>query len=270
MPEDTQAATGPPVLEMRSVGYRVDGRDILSQIDWSLGRGEHWAILGPNGAGKTTLLRIACGYLWPNAGGQVLRLGRKLLDLRQLRRSIGWVTIGLAWRIPAGEQVLPTVVSGRFGQIGLRCPPHEEPDSEHWDRAAAYLEQMGCGQLSGRRFGTLSQGETQKVLIARAMMALPLVILLDEPCAGLDPGARERLLTSLAGLLQADGPGMVYVTHHIEEILPAVDRALLLKDGRVLQAGPTEQVLDESTIGQLYDMPVHLQRHAGRTWASFG
>ncbi len=270
MPEETQTAKAPPILEMRGVGFRVQGQDILSQIDWTLGRGEHWAILGPNGAGKTTLLRIACGYLWPNAGGQVFRLGRELLDLRQLRKSIGWVTIELASRVPAGEQVLRTVVSGRFGQIGLWYPPHQEPTGLQWDQAAACLEQLGCGQLSGRRFGTLSQGETQKVLIARAMMALPLVILLDEPCAGLDPGARERLLSSLAGLLETDGPGLVYVTHHIEEILPAIGSVLLLKEGRVLRAGPTDQVLGEPNIEQLYDMPVRLIRHAGRVWPRFG
>ncbi len=154
-----------PVLDLSEVTWRADGRVILDAITWRVGRGEHWAILGPNGAGKTTLLRLACGYIWPNAGGRVLRNGQDLLDLRELRRSIGWVTSSLALQVPAREPVLHTVLSGKDAQVGyIEWEPRAEPDVAH---ARVCLERLGVLHLAEQPFGTLSQGEQQKVLIAR-------------------------------------------------------------------------------------------------------
>jgi len=157
-----------PALEVRGVSYALDGRKILDAVDWSVAPGEHWAILGPNGSGKTTLLRIACGFLWPNAGGEVKRNGAALVNLPELRKSIGWVTASLAAEIPRREPVLQTVVSGKYAQLGLFSWPWDKPGRSDYARAERYLDQMGAARLKKQDFGTLSQGEQQKVLIARA------------------------------------------------------------------------------------------------------
>ena len=160
-------------------------------------------IFGANGAGKTMLLRVVAGWLWPNAGGSVRRLGQPLLDLRELRRSIGWVSHAMAAVIPRQERVLDTVVSGRFAQQGLLGTPADHPTRQDYERAQALLVQWNVNDLSERRFGSLSQGEQQKVLLARARMAHPLLLILDEPCIGLDPGSRESVLETVALMLAA-------------------------------------------------------------------
>jgi iron complex transport system ATP-binding protein len=259
--------SGPALLELRDVRYVLGSKTILDGVSWRLSPGEHWAILGPNGAGKTTLLRLACGYVWPNAGGTVLRMGKELLDLRELRRSIGWVTADLARRIPRSEPVLQSVVSGKFAQVGLwglRGEPVLEEDNR---RARAYLEELGAGALAGQPFATLSQGETQKVLIARARMARPTAIILDEPCAGLDPGAREEFLASLANLAcRHDACSLVYVTHHVEEILPAFEKVMVMQDGRIAQCGNRSDVLTGENLSKIYRAATRLVLSAGRYW----
>ncbi len=186
----------PPVIELDRVGYRQQETQILSDINWSLRTGEHWAVLGPNGSGKTTLLKIACGYLWPSTG-RVLRLGQELCDLRELRRHIGWITSDLAGQIPAEESALETVVTGRLDQWGLKHFLGFEPTEQDFADARAMLVGLRCESLIEKPFGVLSQGERQQVLIARARMSNPLLLVLDEPCAGMDPGVRERFLAWL-------------------------------------------------------------------------
>src|SRR5205809_413426 len=186
-----------PAFELRSVSYVAAGRKILHSINWTVEQGEHWAILGPNGSGKTTLLRLACGYLWPNAGGEVYRKGKILIHLPELRKSIGWVTSTLPAEIPSRERVLRTVVSGKFAQIGYVEGFGGEATRQDYRLAERYLAQMRSGTLRDQEFGVLSQGEQQKVLIARARMTKPYLIILDEPCAGMDPGARENFLATL-------------------------------------------------------------------------
>ncbi|HEX9879874.1 MAG TPA: ATP-binding cassette domain-containing protein, partial [Candidatus Binatia bacterium] len=181
-----------PALDIRNASYWVNGKKILVSINWTVQHGEHWAVLGPNGSGKTTLLRMACGYLWPNAGGEILRNGRRLINLRDLRKSMGWVTSTLTTLIPVREKVLRTVVSGKFAQIGLLEGPWGTPTRRDYSLAEAFLDQLACSYLADQEFGTLSQGEQQKALIARALMTEPYLIFLDEPCAGMDPGAREN------------------------------------------------------------------------------
>src|SRR5262245_32671323 len=146
------------LISCERVGYRQQGIDILADVDWRIERGEHWAVLGPNGCGKTTLLRIACGYLWPTEG-RVLRLGKELLDLGELRRSIGWISSDLAARVPAGDTGLETVVTGRLAQIGLKRFPFYGPTEADFADAAAELERLGCTSLAEKQFGILSQGE---------------------------------------------------------------------------------------------------------------
>ena len=257
----------PPALELRRVTYVAGGKKILDSIDWRVQPGQHWAILGANGSGKTTLLKIASGYLWPNRGGTIYRKGESLVDLRELRKSIGWVTVSLAAEIPTGEKALRTVVSGRFAQIGLleQFGGKAAPGNDRM--AQRYLDEMGCGDLRDREFGTLSQGEQQKVLIARARMTRPYVIILDEPCAGMDPGAREKFLAALARLgRRTRCPALIYVTHHIEEILPLFRRTLVLREGKVLHCGATRKVLDHDVLRDLYGVSLTIMRRKGRYW----
>lgn len=256
-----------PAVELCNVSYVADGRKILSSINWSVQKGEHWAILGPNGSGKTTLLKIACGYLWPNAGGEVYRLGKVLTNLPELRKSIGWVTSMLAAQIPAREKVIRTVVSGKFAQIGYVEGFGGEASRADYRHAESFLEEMGCGYLKHQEFGTLSQGEQQKTLIARARMVKPYLIVLDEPCAGMDPGARENFLGTLRQLgRQSKIPSLIFVTHHIEEILPQFRRTLVLKEGRAIYAGATGKVLTDNLLKELYGVSLGIVKSGGRYW----
>jgi len=257
-----------PALELRDVSYVGDGgKTIVHSINWTVQPGEHWAILGPNGSGKTTLLKLACGYLWPNAGGEIYRRGKTLVNLRELRKSIGWVTSALAAEIPAWERVIRTVVSGKFAQIGLLEGFGGDATKADYRLAERLLEQMGCVYLRDQDFGTLSQGEQQKVLIARARMTKPYLIILDEPCAGMDPGARENFLVTLKQIgRQKRIPALIFVTHHIEEILPLFKKTLVLRDGKILYAGNTRQVLTPRVLEELYGAPLSVVRRKGRYW----
>jgi len=256
-----------PLLELKDVTYGLNGKMILDHVSWKIGAGEHWAILGPNGAGKTSLLRIVCGYVWPNRGGEVFRKGESLIDLGRLRRSMGWVTSTLAADIPRGERVLDTVMSGRYGQLGLWPGSWEKPDEALRRAAEERLAELKCLYLAERVFGTLSQGEQQKVLICRALMADPYLLILDEPCAGMDPGAREIFLSALLALGgKRTLPALIYVTHHPEEILPIFARTLILKGGKVMARGMTARVLTNHTLKRLYGVSVELVKKNDRYW----
>ena len=161
--------SAPPIIELRDVSYHIDGQIIVDRVTWQVDRGQHWTILGRNGSGKTTLLRLACGYLWPNAGGTILREGQELLDLSDLRRSIGWVTSQLESRIPLRESALDTVVSGKFSAVGLNRLLYERPTAADYSVARQKLDSVGMSDLADRPFGVLSQGERQKTLLARAV-----------------------------------------------------------------------------------------------------
>ncbi|MGH7794004.1 MAG: ABC transporter ATP-binding protein [Candidatus Binatia bacterium] len=254
-------------LELRDVSHVAGGKRILDSISWTVQPGEHWAILGPNGSGKTTLLRLACGYLWPNAGGLVRRKGKELTYLPELRKSMGWVSAALVGEIPAQEKTLDTVVSGKFAQIGYLGGWWGQASRSDYTRARRYLQEFDCAHLSEQEFGTLSQGEQQKVLIARARMTKPYLIVLDEPCAGMDPGARETFLTALLRIgRQKKIPALIYVTHHIEEILPLFGHTLVLRDGKVLHAGPTRRVLKRDVLKKLYGVSLTIMKRRGRYW----
>ncbi len=260
------------LITCEHVGYCQQNAEILTNINWCLDRGQHWAVLGPNGSGKTTLLKIACGYLWPTSG-RVLRLGEELLDLGELRRSIGWISTGMIAEIPATETGLETVVSGRFAQFGLkRLPGLEEPSVADFADARNELARLRCESLAEKPFGVLSQGERQQVLIARARMAKPLLLVLDEPCAGMDPGVRERFLAWLdEALSHPETPTVVLVTHHIEEIVPGFVNTLVLSQGRVHSSGSTDQVVTRETIESVYNTRLaRLETVGGRRWPIWG
>src|SRR4051812_10349053 len=276
------------LISCEEVGYCQQGADILTYINWQVDRGQHWAVLGPNGSGKTTLLRIACGYLWPTSG-RVLRLGEELIDLGELRRSIGWISSAMIADIPRNELGLETVVSGRFAQFGLKRLPGSKPTDADFADAREELAKPKCESLAEKAFGILSQGERQQVLIARARMAKPLLLVLDEPCAGMDPGVRERFLAWLDEMLNDEArmtndewktnvsdirhsaPTTILVTHHIEEIVPGFANTLILSNGRIHSAGPTREVVNRETIESVYGTRLDRIEHSGgRLWPIWG
>lgn len=235
------------VLELSGVSKLADGRAIISGIDWRIRRGEHWALLGANGAGKTTLLRIVAGNDWPS-DGTVKVLGKQFgrVDLRELRKSIGWVASSLLDRLRGEDTALAIALSGLEASIGL----WREFGEGELRRARSALRAAGAEKIAEQRYETLSQGERQRVLIARALIRNPALLILDEPCAGLDPAARESFLEDLEKLAaRRRAPTIIFVTHHIEEISPFVTHGLILKDGTILAAGRLSDVCTSAILG---------------------
>lgn len=249
-----------PVLEVSRLRV-VRGRTvILRDVSWWVGSGENWVILGANGSGKTSLLKALTGFLSPTEGGFAV-LGRRYgaSDWRELRLHLGIVTSAFAQSIPPSEVALDTVISGKYAQLDLWHA------GTRADRTAALrlLRLTGIARLADREWAYLSQGERQRVLIARALMARPRLLILDEPCAGLDPVARRRFLATLERIARHRGlraTALVLVTHHVEEITPAFSHALLLRAGRVLAAGPREAVLNSANLSRTFGAPLRLRR----------
>jgi iron complex transport system ATP-binding protein len=235
---------------------------LLDRVSWRVAHGEHWVILGPNGCGKTSLLKALTAYLTPSAG-EIELLGRCYgkSDWRDLRIHIGLVTSALQASVPPDEPALETVVSGKYAQLDLWM------DVTPADRRAAkkLLRFVGAGMLANRLWGQLSQGERQRILIVRALMAKPKLLILDEPCAGLDPVAREHFLNFIESLArQPHGPTLVLVTHHVEEITAGFTHVLLLKSGRVHANGPLTKTLTSDNLSAVFDAPTKLTRRKDR------
>lgn len=252
----------PPLLEVSGLSVSRGRTAILRRIDWTVERGQHWVLLGPNGCGKTSLLKSLTGYLSPSSGGMRV-FGREYgrTDWRDLRLHIGIVTSALQASIPPAETALETVVSGHYAQLDLWAEPTEA------DRAAArrWMRFFGVAGLAGREWAYLSQGERQRVLIARALMARPRLLILDEPCGGLDPVAREDFLGFLEQLSRRrGGPALVLVTHHVEEITPGFTHALVLKAGEVFAAGPVAGVIRSRTLSGAFGTRITVARTGGR------
>lgn len=250
-----------PLLEIRGLTVARGWAVLLDGVNWRVGRGEHWAIVGPNGCGKTSLLRALTGYLTPSAG-EIALLGRHYgeSDWRELRLQIGVVTAAFHASIPPAEPALETVVSGKFAQLDLwgRVTRADRASAARW------LRFVGATALAEREWMFLSQGERQRVLIARALMARPRLLILDEPCAGLDPVARADFLAFLTALARRRrAPGLVLVTHHVEEITPAFTHALVLRAGRVVAAGPRERTLTGATLSLAFGARLRLERRGG-------
>jgi iron complex transport system ATP-binding protein len=255
------------ILDMQHVTWRRGGQVILDDVSWSIRPREHWAMVGRNGSGKTTLLNIVNGYIWPTSG-QVELFGKTLgrFPVQELRQSIGWVSQSLAEHVAQsapGDSAVEVVISGKFASVGL-WQGYSEEDLE---TASELLRQFGCEHLADKPFHVLSQGEKQRVLLARAWMAKPKLLILDEPCTGLDLPTREQLLAAVDWLSQqTDGPTLLYVTHHTEEILPCFEHTLLLKAGRVVAQGPTSEVLSPSALGEAFDLEVAVTWENQRPW----
>jgi iron complex transport system ATP-binding protein len=259
----TPDAPAPPALRLSGVTLTRDGTTILDGVDWTVRPGERWAVLGPNGSGKTTLLRVASLYLHPTTG-EVDVLGRRLgrVDVRRHRARIGLVSPALADLLRRDVRVLDVVVTAR--EAALETWWHSYGDE---DRAAALalLARTGVEGLADRAFGTLSSGERQRVLLARSLWGEPGLVLLDEPTAGLDLGAREDLVARLAGLAaDPTTPPTVLVTHHVEEIPAGFTHALLLRAGRVVARGPIAEVLAAGPLSEAFGLALVLDRRDGR------
>jgi iron complex transport system ATP-binding protein len=256
------------VLAYRGVTLRLDGVEVLDGVDWEVAEGDRWVVLGPNGSGKTSLLRLAGGWLFPTTGEvDVLgfRLGR--VDVRRLRRRLGYASGALAAGLRPSVAVEDLVVSAKYAATETWWHVYDEADR---DRARALLERMGCGHLVRRPLATASDGERQRIQLARTLMVDPDLLLLDEPAAGLDLGGREGLVERLAALAgDPAAPPTVLVTHHVEEIPPGFTHALLLRAGRVLAAGPLETTLTAGALTACFGLPVALERRAGR-WSAVG
>jgi iron complex transport system ATP-binding protein len=239
---------------------------ILHNLAWEVRRGQHWVILGPNGSGKTSLLRVLTGYL-SLTSGSVAVLGRVYgrSDWRELRQRIGIVSSALQLSIPLAEPAIETVISGKFAQLDLWAKITRSDVAE----ATRLLRLVGLAKLVQREWVYLSQGERQRVLIARALMARPELLILDEPCAGLDPVAREHFLGFMERLgKKRRGPALVLVTHHVEEITPAFSHVLMLRSGQTMVAGPKSSTLTRPNLGRTFGATVRLQRRGARFFLS--
>ncbi len=253
-----------PLLELTDVSINRGRAVLLRRISWRVAPGEHWVILGANGSGKTTLLKALTGYMPPTTG-EITLLGERYgeSDWRELRLQIGIVTSAFVAAVPPAETALDTVVSGKYAQLDLW---HAGTRADRRE-ALRLLRWIGLGYLAGREWSYLSQGERQRILIARALMAKPRLLILDEPCAGLDPVAREHFLQFVQKLVArrtAATPSLVLVTHHVEEIMPAFTHALLLRRGETLAGGPRARVLTSANLSAAFFAPLRLARSCGR------
>ncbi|MBB3045537.1 ATP-binding cassette domain-containing protein [Nocardioides soli] len=253
-----------PALELHDVTFVRDGRPLLADIDLEVGSGEQWALIGPNGAGKSTLLNL-CGAVTFPSRGWVRVLGHRLgeIDLRELRRSIGFVNPRHPLRSDLTvEDVVLTGITGTIERV-----PRWEPTTDELDRAHLMMKTLGVDVPTSPHWHTMSQGERGRTLIARALMTDPPLLLLDEPSTGLDVAAREQMIRTLDELpTRIAGLTTVMVTHHFEELPPATTHAALLRDGRLVAAGPVDGVLTTELVSAAFDHPIRVRRDDDGRW----
>jgi len=252
------------MVRLDDVHLSRGGTVILDGLSWRVAHGEHWAVVGPNGSGKTTMLKVVTGAMWPSRGA-VEVLGHRYghVDLRELRRRIGWVSSALEELVPPRAKAREVVLSGIFASFGI----YDEATDKQRARAGELLSLLGCHPIADRAYGVLSQGEKQRVLVARSLMTEAEILIMDEPAAGLDITAREVLLEAVERIAgQPGGPALIFVTHHVEEIVPAVTHVLVLRDGRVLAAGPKREILEGGALGRAFSLPLEVDFRHGRYW----
>ncbi|MBI5382914.1 MAG: ABC transporter ATP-binding protein [Opitutae bacterium] len=255
-----------PIFAFSGLNVSRGDKAILRDVHWCVRPGEHWAILGPNGCGKTSLLKVLLGYLSPTSGEfELLGHHYGACDWREPRGRVGIVTSALQASIPVAEPALETVISGRYAQLDLwvKITRADIAAGKRW------LKFVGAADLADREWQYLSQGERQRVLIARALMGRPRLLILDEPCAGLDPVARQSFLRIFDQLTrQPHAPTLIIVTHHTEEIGPEFTHALMLRAGKVVAQGPIATTLTARNLSTTFGQPMSLRRLRGewRAW----
>jgi iron complex transport system ATP-binding protein len=255
------------VIKFENVSLKKDDSWILQNVNWQIEKGEHWVLFGLNGSGKTSILNLLNAYFFPTSGKMKVlgkEFGKTYLG-ETLRSKIGFVSSSLQEKLHTNDNAFEIVLSGAFASIGL----YENVTDEMREKAIDLLKDFGCFEYANRNYETLSQGEKQRVLIARALMADPSLLIFDEPTSGLDFIAREDLLESIEKVaLKPDAPTMIYVTHHVEEILPVFNQTLLLKKGRVFASGNTSDMISSQQLSEFFDLPVRVLSQDQRLFLS--
>ncbi|OOB90941.1 ABC transporter ATP-binding protein [Rathayibacter sp. VKM Ac-2630] len=253
----------PSVVSFSDVSFVRNGKRILDHVEWAVAEEDRWVVLGPNGAGKTSILQIAAAQNYPSTGTAGIldeTLGR--VDVFELRPRIGYASTAMARRLPVDESVLDVVMTAAYSVTGRWNESYDAVDER---RARRVLAEWRLDHLADRTFGTLSDGEQKRVQIARSIMTDPELLLLDEPAASLDLGAREELVALLSGFAKDPAsPAIVMVTHHVEEIPDGFTHALLLRDGKAVAAGPLAEALTEQTLSETFGLDIALTREDGR------
>ncbi|WP_285769290.1 ABC transporter ATP-binding protein [Peribacillus sp. SI8-4] len=254
-----------PIITLNKINWRRKGKTILNEVSWEVQAGEHWALLGLNGSGKTSMLKMITGYQWPSSG-EVSVLGNVFgkTNIPELRKSIGWVSSSLDQEYQTrADSAIEVVISGRFASIGI----YDEITDDDRSKAMELLGQFRIKQLANQLIHTLSQGEKRKVMLARALMSSPKLLVLDEPCNGLDIHAKEELLAAIENMADSPvAPTIIYVTHHIEEIVPSLTHALLINSGNVVAKGEKKEVLTEDILEKTFQVPVTVKWENERPW----
>lgn len=252
------------IISLDNVSYIRNGKYILKDINWHVNRGEHWVILGPNGSGKTTTLNMVNGYIFPSQGHvKVLEFEFGHSSIIELRKRIGWVSSALSQFIPTNDYPLHIVLSGKFASLGL----WEKVDDDDIARANEILDLLKIRHLTERKYGMLSQGEKQKVLIGRALMNHPDIIIFDEAFNGLDIFARHDMEITINELAEGNIT-FILVTHNTDEILPVFGKALLLKDGQVHSQGDIDDMIQYDNLSDFYGANVDVFKHKDRFYLS--
>lgn len=249
------------IISLENISLTRNKVKILHPMSWTFNKGEHWAILGLNGSGKTSILNLVSGYLFPSTG-TVTVLGNEYgkVNLHELRKKIGFVSTSLDRfsQLVNRDTVERVVVSGKYASFGL----YEKVPEEEFTEAKTLLKQLRLHYLIGKKFHLLSQGEQRRVLIARALINDPSILILDEPCSGLDILSREEVIQMIESI--SDTCHIIYVTHHLDELVETISHALLLKDGQIVASGKKEEVLTEQLLTDTYAIPVNIEWHNKR------
>lgn len=250
-----------PIIELSRVTVLINLITALRGVSWKVREGESWVVIGPNGSGKTTLLSVINGYRWPTKG-RVTVMGEQFgrTDLRDLRRKIGITSYSLESWIPPNETAIDIVVSGKYGSSGL----WRRVTSEEEERARSLLVLLGCSNCARRMIREVSQGQKQRIMIARSLMSDPKILTLDEPFEGLDLPVRENFISSLATIAKKRKPTIILVSHRTEEIPPGFTHALLLNKGKEVASGPIREVLTDRLLSKCFETPVKLELWNGR------
>lgn len=259
----------PHMIDIENATVVLSGHTILKDISWQVRPGQHWFVLGENGSGKTTLMNLILAFVWPRAGARVAVLGNRYgqCEIQAVRKRIGWVSAYLRdmtyGTFRATSRAINVVLSGFEASIGL----YRDPTDAELAAAQRTLEDLECAHLADHPFAKLSSGEQMKILIGRATVARPEILVLDEPCSHLDMRSREHLLDTIDGLTHRDKhPLILFVTHRVEDIIPLFTHGLIMKDGRVLASGPRNDILNETVLRRAFSIDVKLKPFNGRYW----